>query len=59
MPVYLLDSNLYRYMHNDNNQAYQAAAKEFFIAVQQEVIDCNGESVILLSMESSKIQTIN
>lgn len=48
MPVYLLDSNLYRYTHDDN-KAYQEAAKEFFTTARQEVLD--GQSVILLSGE--------
>ncbi|MFB9276332.1 hypothetical protein [Cohnella cellulosilytica] len=51
MPAYLLDSNLYRYMHNDNNQAYQAAAKEFFTTLRQEIADSDGQSFILLSAE--------
>ncbi len=31
MSAYLLDSNLFRYTHDDN-KAYQKAAKEFFAA---------------------------
>ncbi|ASA24799.1 DUF4411 family protein [Paenibacillus donghaensis] len=49
MSAYLLDSNLFRYMHNDDNAAYQKAAKEFFTTARKEVLD--GQSIILLSAE--------
>jgi hypothetical protein len=49
MPDYLPDTNLFRYMDNNDVESYKQAAQAFFSQAQKEVSE--GKSIILLSEE--------
>jgi len=49
MPVYLPDTNLFRYMDNNDLETYKQAAREFFTMARQEIVE--GKSQILVSPE--------
>ncbi|WP_270164782.1 hypothetical protein [Paenibacillus sp. SYP-B4298] len=49
MPDYLPDTNLFRYMDNNDVASYKQAAQAFFSQAQKEVAE--GRSIILLSEE--------